>query len=97
MDNINYSRPQVIECLNPLIEENSKYNIVKNSIIEKENEDPIKMKSGLTIIGTMVLNEDNKDSISKALMNRFVSIYLDDYLEINDNNLEIILENIMKN
>lgn len=29
LDNINYSKPQVIECLNPLIEENYKYNIVK--------------------------------------------------------------------
>ena len=64
--------------------------------MEKENEDPIEMKSGFTIIGTMVLDEDNKDSISKALMNRFVAVYLDDYLEINDNNLKIFLENTIK-
>ena len=49
LDNINYSRPQVIECLNPLIEENSKYNIVKYSVMEKENEDPIEMKSGFIL------------------------------------------------
>jgi hypothetical protein len=36
----------------------------------------------------MVLNKDNKNSISKALMNRFSSIHLDDYLEINNKNLK---------
>ena len=74
LDNINFSKPQVIECLNPLLEDNSKYNNVEYNILEKENEGPIKMKNGFTIIGTMTLDKENKNSISKALMNRFVAI-----------------------
>ena len=57
-------------------------------MLEKENEGPIQIKKGFAIIGTMVLNKDNKNSISKALMNRFSSIHLDDYLEINNKNLK---------
>ena len=93
LDNINYSKPQVIECLNPLLEDNSKYNIVKYNVLEKENEAPIEMKKGFVIIGTMVIDENNDSQISKALMNRFVAIYLDEYLDTNENNLENIIEN----
>ena len=42
LDNINYSKPQVIECLNPLLEDNSKYNNVEYNILEKENEGQFK-------------------------------------------------------
>ena len=38
----------------------------------------------------MVIDEEN-NIISKALMNRFVAIYLDEYLELNDNNLKEII------
>ena len=96
LDNINYSKPQVIECLNPLLEDNSKYNNVKYNVLENENEEPVEMKNGFTIIGTMIINKDNNSLISKALMNRFVAIYLDDYLEINDINLEIIIDNTIQ-
>ena len=54
------------------------------------------MKNGFTIIGTMIINKDNNSLISKALMNRFVAIYLDDYFEINDNNLDIIIDNTIQ-
>ena len=54
------------------------------------------MKNGFTKIGTMIINKDNNSLISKALMNRFVAIYLDDYLEINDINLEIIIDNTIQ-
>ena len=54
------------------------------------------MKNGFTIIGTMIINKDNNSLISKALMNRFVAIYLDDYLEFNNNNLEIIIDNTIQ-
>lgn len=54
------------------------------------------MKNGFTKIGTMIINKDNNSLISKALMNRFVAIYLDDYLESNNNNLEIIIDNTIQ-
>lgn len=54
------------------------------------------MKNGFTKIGTMIINKDNNSLISKALMNRFVAIYLDDYLEFNNNNLEIIIDNTIQ-
>ena len=41
----------------------------------------------------MVINKENPCLISKALMNRFAAIYLDDYLEINDINMDIIIDN----
>ena len=44
----------------------------------------------------MNLNKDNKNMISKALMNRFVAIYVDNDIEINDKNLDIIIENTCK-
>ena len=94
LDNINYSKPQVIECLNPLLEDNAKYNNVTFNVLEKENESPIQIEKGFAIIGTMVINKENPYLISKALMNRFVAIYLDNYLEINDKNMDIIIDNI---
>ena len=54
------------------------------------------MKNGFTKIGTMIINKDNNSLISKALMNRFVDIYLDDYLEINDISLDIIIDNTIQ-
>ena len=96
LDNINQSKPQIIECLNPLLEENSKFNNVEYNILEKENEGPIQMKSGFSIIGTMSIEKDNKSSISKALMNRFIAIYIDNDIEINNDNLKIIIDNIGK-
>ena len=96
LDNINYSKAQVIECLNPLLEENSKYNKVEYNILEKESEGPIQMNKGFSIIGTMVINKENKNSISKALMNRFVAIYIDNDIKIDDKNLKIIIENTGK-
>ena len=96
LDNINYSKPQVIECLNPLLEDNTKYNNVTYNILEKENEGPINIKKGFCIIGTMTLDKENKNSISKALMNRFVAIYVDNDMEINSQNLDIIIENVGK-
>ena len=34
------------------------------------------MKKGFSIIGTMIVDKENNNSISKALMNRFVAIYV---------------------
>ena len=96
LDNINFSKPQVIECLNPLLEDNTKYNNVEYNILEKENSGSIKMKKGFSIIGTMSLNKDNKNSISKALMNRFVAIYVDNDLKITKENINIIIGNTCK-
>ena len=96
LDNINYSKPQVIECLNPLLEDNSKYNNVEYNILEKENEGPIQMLEGFSIIGTMCLDNENKNTISKALLNRFVAIYFDNDIEINNDNLNLIIENRCK-
>ena len=44
----------------------------------------------------MNLNKDNKNLMSKALMNRFVAIYVDNDIEIDDKNLNIIIENTCK-
>ena len=96
LDNINYSKPQVIECINPLLEDNTKYNIVEYNILEKENEGPIQMQKGFSIIGTMVLDKENKNNITKALMNRSVAIYVDNDIDIN-NNLKKIIEITGKN
>ena len=96
LDNINYSKPQVIECLNPILEDNTKYNNVEYNILEKENEGPIQMKKGFAIVATMSIDKENNNSISKALMNRFVPIYVDNDIDINNQNLNIIIENIGK-
>ena len=68
--------------------------IISFNVLEKENEGPIQIEKGFAIIGTMVINKENPYLISKALMNRFVAIYLDNYLEINDKNMDIIIDNI---
>ena len=39
----------------------------------------------------MIIDKEKPDSISKALMNRFVSIYVDNDIDIN-NNINIIIE-----
>ena len=84
LDNINYSKPQIIERLNSLLEENPKYDNIEFNLNEKESEKPIKIKKNFIIIGTMRIDEDNK-LLSKALMNRFVSIYIDEInININD-------------
>ena len=92
LDNINYSKPQVIERLNSLLEENPKYDNIEFNLNEKETEDPIKIEKNFIIIGTMRIDEDNK-LLSKALMNRFVSIYIDE-ININMNN-DYIIEDII--
>ena len=106
LDNINYSKPQVIEYLNPLLENNSKYNEnTKYNIIEKENisqkgnddtkkDNQLIIEKGFIIIGTMAIDENNfNNQISKSLMNRFVAIYLDEYLEIKNSILNTIIDN----
>ena len=40
----------------------------------------------------MIIDKEKPDSISKALMNRFVSIYADNDIGINNNNINIIIE-----
>ena len=96
LDNINYSKPQVIERLNSLLEENPKYDNIKFNVNEKESGDSIAIKNTFIIIGTMRIDDDNK-FLSKALMNRFVSIYVDE-ININDENIfnEIISNTINK-
>mgnify|MGYP002625595358 CR=1 FL=1 len=90
LDNINYSNLMS----NPLLENNSKYNInFKYNALEKENKEPVSIKEGFVIIGSMVIDEENKNIISKALMNRFV----DEYLEINEQNLKDNIDNTEKN
>ena len=92
LDNINYSKPQVIERLNSLLEENPKYDNIEFNLNEKETEEPIKIKENFIIIGTMRIDEDNK-LLSKALMNRFVSIYIDEInININD---DLIIQDII--
>ena len=91
MDNINYSKPQVIECLNSLLEENFKNNQMNFNFIEHEFDKPKKIKQNFIMIGTMRIddNDDEKKIISKALMNRFVSIYVDE-ININEQFKNII-------
>ena len=44
----------------------------------------------------MTLDKENKNLISKALMIRFVAIYVDNDIEINNENLNLIIENTGK-
>ena len=60
MDNINYSKPQVIECLNSLLEENFKNNQMNFNFIEHEFDKPKKIKQNFIMIGTMSI-DDNDD------------------------------------
>ena len=94
LDNINYSKPQIIEYLNPLLEKNMKYEKNKTFLIpQKEGDNEINIKDGFVIIGTM--KNDKNNTISKALMNRFVAIYLDE-LKVNENNIDDIIIKIGK-
>ena len=87
LDNINYSKSQVIESLNRLLENNSKYDKnCKYYAFEKED-DEINIEKGFCIIGTMVIDKENNNIISKSLMNRFVAINIDEYLDINGRNI----------
>ena len=95
LDNINYSKTQIIECLNTLLETNfnEKLNF-KYSVIQNNEEKEIIVKKNFIIIGTM---KDNKnENISKALINRFISIYINE-MNINKNNIEeLIIKSIKK-
>ncbi|ORX59905.1 hypothetical protein BCR36DRAFT_408277 [Piromyces finnis] len=78
LDGINCAKSQVIEYLNPLLEDNSVFNNVKFNVKEKGDEEYVNIEKGFIIIGTMKV-EEGIEKISKALMNRFVAIYLDDF------------------
>ena len=97
LDDINYSRAQIIESLNSLLELNIKYTKNYKYIILQKGEDNevlINGKNNFIIIGTM--KYENTTNISKALMNRFVSIYLDE-IKINQNNADLIITKTIEN
>lgn len=80
--------------MNPLLENNSIYNEnLTYNIIEKENEELIKIKKEFVIIGVLVIDKEINNTITKSLINKFVAIYLDDYMKINDKNVENNIEN----
>ena len=95
LDNINYSKTQIMECLNTLLETNFKekkdniYHVIQNNE-EKE----IKVKDTFTIIGTM--KDNNNQNMSKALINRFVSIYINE-ININEKNIEELIKKVIRN
>jgi len=90
LDRVDYAKAQIIECLNPLLEDNSVFNNVQFKLIEKDNKELISIGKGFVMIGTMSI-EEGKKMMSKALMNRFVTIYLDDIL-LNSDAIEVITE-----
>jgi len=94
LDNIGSAKAQVIERLNPLLEENSVFNDVVFKLIEKDNKEQINIRKGFVVIGTMEL-EEGKEMISNALMNRFVPIYLDDF-SLDSNKIKEITEKTVK-
>ncbi|OUM69791.1 hypothetical protein PIROE2DRAFT_57210 [Piromyces sp. E2] len=95
LDRIDGAKAQVIECLNPLLEDNSVFNNVQFKLIEKDNKEQIDIGKGFVIISTMSI-EDGQEMMSKALMNRFVPIYLDDFL-LNSETIKKITEITIKN
>jgi len=95
LDRIDCAKSQVIECLNPLLEDNSVFNNVQFKLIEKDNKEQIDIGKGFVIISTMVI-EEGKEMMSKALMNRFVAIYLDDFT-LNSETIEKITKITIKN
>ncbi|KAG4105393.1 hypothetical protein H8356DRAFT_1027608 [Neocallimastix lanati (nom. inval.)] len=95
LDRIDCVKAQVVECLNPLLEENSVFNNVQFKLIEKNNKEQIDIGKGFVIISTMSI-ENSQETISKALMNRFVAIYLDDF-SLNSETIEKITEKVIKN
>jgi len=94
LDRIDGAKSQVIECLNPLLEENSVFNNVQFKLIEKNNSEQVDIGKGFIVIGTMEM-KDGKEVISKALMNRFVAINLDDF-ELNSVAIEKITDMTIK-
>jgi len=94
LDRIDCAKAQVIECLNPLLEENSVFNNVQFKLMEKNNKEQINIGKGFVIIGTMEI-EEGKEMMSKALMNRFVAIYLDDFV-LNSQSIEQITKLTIK-
>ena len=94
LDNINYSKTQILECLNSLLENNFKSkNNYKFPIIQNFEDKEINIGKNFVIIGTMK-DEENKN-ISKSLINRFVSIYLNE-ININANNIKILIKKTIK-
>ncbi|ORX61262.1 hypothetical protein BCR36DRAFT_408210 [Piromyces finnis] len=91
LDEINCAKSQVIEYLNPLLDGNSVFNNVQFNLIEKDNKEVINIGKGFVIIGTMKMEEEKKLTISKALMNRFVAIYLDNF-SLNNEAIEKITD-----
>ena len=102
LDDINYSKPQIIESLNSLLESNLKHIIkhkkdYKYTILQKcEDKEIIINKKNFVIIGTMKYDDrKKKENITKALMNRFVAIYLDEMI-IDKDNIDIVITKTVK-
>ena len=98
LDDINYSKAQIIESLNSLLELNIKYtNNYKYIILQKSEDKEISINEknkNFIIIGTM--KYENSTNISKALMNRFVAIYLDEII-ISQDNADLIITKTIEN
>ena len=95
LDNINYSKTQIIECLNTLLETNFKENKnYKYSVIQNNEEKEISIMDNFIIIGTM--KDVKNQNISKALLNRFISIYINE-INIDKNNIKELIKITIKN
>jgi len=87
LDDIGYAKSQILESLNSILETNVRYSDLNFKVFQhKGNDLKIDKGSNFVIIANIKEGEHIKN-ISKALMNRFVVIYLDE-IRINENNLE---------
>ena len=88
LDDLGYAKSQILESLNSILETNIKYkyNEFKFKVLQ-QNRNDLKIEKGskFTVIGT--IKEEHLKYISKALINRFVVIYVDE-IKINENNIE---------
>ena len=86
LDDIGYAKNQILESLNSILETNVKYNELKFKVLQNKGDIlTLKPNSKFVVIGN--IKEEHIKHLSKALLNRFVVIYLDE-LRIDENNIE---------
>ncbi|KAK8886006.1 hypothetical protein M9Y10_041465 [Tritrichomonas musculus] len=90
LDSLDFAPAKVSEKLNGLLDPKIMEGDMKFDILENPKENQIDINPKFRLIATC--NEDNLDSISPALLNRFNVVYLDDQLfELEDDEKERLI------
>ena len=96
LDDIGYAKSQILESMNSILETNVKYDELSYKVVQNKG-DILKIKKGskFVIIGT--IKQEHLNNISKALLNRFVVIYVDEK-RITENNIDLnMIDKIIQN